>query len=77
MPSLREVRADQLLSIRELAQQAGVSPSTIYLIEIGRSIPRLSVVQRLATVLGVEPQAVDEFRQAIEAAKERKPRRSL
>jgi hypothetical protein len=35
MPTLRELRADCLLTIRELAQQAGVAPSSIFLIEAG------------------------------------------
>jgi transcriptional regulator with XRE-family HTH domain len=66
--SLRAVRAERLLTIRGLAQQAGVAPSTVYLIEAGRTVPRLSVVRRLATALGVAPPTVDEFRQAIAAA---------
>src|SRR5690242_5876794 len=41
MPSLREVRANNLFSIRELGRLAGVASSTIYLIESGRTIPRL------------------------------------
>ncbi len=68
MPSLSEVRTTRLFSIRDLARQAGVAPSTIYLIEAGRSMPSLGVVRRLATALDVEPAAVDEFRQAIERA---------
>jgi transcriptional regulator with XRE-family HTH domain len=75
MPTLRELRADRLLSIRELAQQAGVMPSSIYLIEAGRVTPRLSTVRRLATALGVDPEAVTEFRQALEAAMEPPPKR--
>jgi transcriptional regulator with XRE-family HTH domain len=71
MPTLRELRADRLLSIRELAQQAGVAPSSIYLIEAGRGTARLSTMRRLATALGVDPEAVAEFRQAIDAAIER------
>jgi len=70
MGSLREVRTARLLSIRALAQQAGVAPSTVYLIEAGRTIPRFTVIRRLAATLGVEPAAIDEFRQAIEAARE-------
>jgi transcriptional regulator with XRE-family HTH domain len=66
--SLRAVRADRLLSIRALAQQAGVAPSTVYLIETGRTVPRLSVVRRLAQALDVAPASVDEFQQAIRAA---------
>ncbi len=68
MASLREVRVARLLTIRDLAQQAGVASSTIYLIEAGRSTPHLSVVRRLATGLGIQAAAVDEFRHAIEQA---------
>jgi transcriptional regulator with XRE-family HTH domain len=70
MASLRAVRAARLLSIRALAQQAGVAPSTVYLIEAGRTTPRFPVIRRLAAALGVEPGAIDEFRRAIEAAQE-------
>ena len=76
MPTLRALRADRLLSIRELAQLAGVVPSSIYLIETGRVTPHASTVRRLATALGVDPETVDEFRQAIEAAKELPPSRA-
>ena len=55
-------------SIDDIIQQAGVAPSTVYLIEAGRTVPRLSVVRRLATALGVPPATVAEFRHAIEAA---------
>ena len=73
MPSLRELRAARLLSIRELAHRAQVAPSTIYLIEAGRTTPRPRVIRQLAAVLGVEPTAVDEFRQAIERAAQHRP----
>jgi DNA-binding XRE family transcriptional regulator len=70
MTSLREVRATRLLSIRELARQASVAPSTIYLIESGRSNPRLPIIRRIAGALQVEATQVDEFRRAIEMIKE-------
>jgi len=63
------VRAERLLTIRELADRAGTSPSTIFLIEAGRTTPRASVIRRLADALNVEPHAVEEFHQAIEVAK--------
>ena len=63
--SLREVRAERLLSIRELARKAGVSPSTIYMIEAGRSTPRPAVARRIAEALDVAPQGVAEFRRTI------------
>ena len=70
MPALREVRAARFLSIRELAQRAQVAPSTIYLIEAGRSTPRPRVIRQLASALGIEPVAVDEFQQAMERAQQ-------
>ena len=75
MPTLRALRADRLLSIRALAQQAGMAPSSIYNIETGRRAPHLTTIRRIASALGVDPETVEEFQQAIEAAKEPHPRR--
>jgi DNA-binding XRE family transcriptional regulator len=75
MASLRELRAERLLSIRELARRASVAPSTIFLIESGRTIPRQRVARQIAAILRVAPMEVDEFRRRIEVTKER-PRRS-
>jgi transcriptional regulator with XRE-family HTH domain len=69
MASLREVRAERLLTIRELAKLGSVAPSTIYLIESGRTIPRPVIVRRLAAALGVDPKEIDEFRRTIELSK--------
>ncbi|HZU07059.1 MAG TPA: helix-turn-helix transcriptional regulator [Chloroflexota bacterium] len=69
MVSLRQARVERLLSIRELAKQASVAPSTVYLIETGRSTPRLRVVRQLAAVLSRDPSEIDEFRRAIELSK--------
>ena len=69
---LRRVRAERLMSMRELAARAGVAPSTVYLIEAGRTTPRPQVIRRLALALLVEPDAISEFRRAIEAAKARR-----
>jgi transcriptional regulator with XRE-family HTH domain len=49
------------LSQRDLARKAGVTASTIYLIENGRTEPRLSIMRRLCDSLGVSPAEVDEF----------------
>jgi transcriptional regulator with XRE-family HTH domain len=68
--SLRDVRAERLLSIRELAQRAGVAPSTIFLLESGRTTPRRSIVLRLAAALGVRPQSISEFRRALRGRSE-------
>ena len=74
MASLRQTRVGRLLTIRELAEQAGVAPSTIYLLEAGRTRPSLRIIRQLAEALGVEPQEVDEFRQVIEAPGRRRKR---
>ncbi|MGE3268360.1 MAG: helix-turn-helix transcriptional regulator [Chloroflexota bacterium] len=64
---LRDIRNWRRLTMRGLAQHAGVAPSTIYMIEAGRSTPHLSVVRRIAEVLDVDAQAIIEFRLAIRA----------
>ena len=65
MASLRQIRVARLLTIRELAQRAGVAPSTVYLIEAGRSRPRLRVIRQLCAALAIAPEAVDEFRHVV------------
>ena len=69
---LREVRARQLLSIRSLAERAGVSTATIVRIEAGGSPPRFVTMRKIAAALGVEPGEIAEFAQAIQAAAEGK-----
>ena len=76
MPSLRELRAERLLIVRELARRASVAPSTIFLIESGRTIPRHRVARQRSEVLHVDPTEADELRRRIEATKARYPRRS-
>jgi len=73
MPSLRQVRRQRLLTMRELAALAGVASSTIYSIEAGRTKPLFRVIRQLAAALEVEPGMVDEFRRAMEAAEDREP----
>ena len=63
---LRHLRAEQLLSIRELARLADVAPSTVYLTEAGRTTPHASVMRRIAAALEVDAHVVAEFRRAIE-----------
>jgi transcriptional regulator with XRE-family HTH domain len=78
--SLRAARAQRLMTIRELAKRASVAPSTVYLIEAGRTIPHLRVVRQLAVALGVQPLEIDEFKRTIdvrgEALRPRQPRQS-
>lgn len=68
MPTLKEARAARLLTVRGLAERAGVAFSTVHLIETGRSVPRFGVIEKLSLALGVEPAEVEEFAAAIEAA---------
>ena len=65
--SLRDLRAERLLSIRELARLADVAPSTIYLTEAGRTTPHASVMRRIAAALEVDAHEIAEFRRAIAA----------
>jgi DNA-binding XRE family transcriptional regulator len=66
MATLRNLRRRQLLSQRDLAQKAGVTASTVYLIETGQTEPRLKVMRQLCEALNVHPMEVDEFRNVLE-----------
>ena len=59
---LRELRAERLMTVRELARAAGLAPATIYRIEAGHSMPHSASIRKIATVLGVTPDAVAELR---------------
>jgi transcriptional regulator with XRE-family HTH domain len=53
---LRKVRDKRLLSQRELAEKAGLSPTTILKLESGRvDEPHPRTVRKLAVALGVDP----------------------
>jgi transcriptional regulator with XRE-family HTH domain len=64
---LATLRRRKLLSQRDLARQAGVALSTIYLIEAGRT-ERVSfkVMRAVSAALGVVPDTIAEFRRALE-----------
>jgi len=56
---LRELRRDRALSMRELADMAGIAHNTIYRIESGHqkeALPR--TIRYLAAALGVEPKVL-------------------
>lgn len=69
MPTLREARIGELLSIRALAERAGVSPHTVFLVETGQRRPRFGTMRKLAGALGAEPVAIVEFQSVIEEAR--------
>jgi transcriptional regulator with XRE-family HTH domain len=70
MACLREARLQALLSMRQLARKAGVSPTTIYLLERGQHSPHLLTIYKVSRALGIEPAEIDEFRSAIEVHRE-------
>jgi transcriptional regulator with XRE-family HTH domain len=65
MPSLREWRAERLLSTKKLSALTGVSNKTILDIEHGKRIPTFRTIQRLSEALHVDPKEVTEFLNAI------------
>ena len=68
MITLREARVTRMLTIRGLAEAAKVSPATVHLAEVGQRMPHFGTMQRIASVLGMEPHEIVEFRAAMEAA---------
>ncbi len=67
MSTLREARLRALLSMRQLARKAGLSATTIYLLETHQRTPQLLTVHKLSQALGVvDPLEIDEFRAAYE-----------
>lgn len=68
---LREARAKKLLTAQELATKSGVSEVLIYKLEAGAWLPSLPTVRKLAGVLEVDPEEVEEFKAAIDKAAKR------
>lgn len=56
--ALRRAREEAGMTMRQLADAAGVSANTISLIEAGRSAPRADVLKALATALGTSMDAI-------------------
>ena len=52
---LKELRREQVLSLRELEERSGVSYNTIWRIEDGRQGAHPRTIRKLAEALGVEP----------------------
>jgi transcriptional regulator with XRE-family HTH domain len=55
------------MTIRELAEVAGVSTRTIVQVEAGQIVPRFATLKKIAAALDVEPREITEFAAAIEA----------
>jgi transcriptional regulator with XRE-family HTH domain len=65
MPSLREWRAERLLSTKKLSALTGVSNKTILDIEHQKRMPTFRTIQKLSDALNIEPKEVSEFAAAI------------
>ena len=52
---LQELRVEQALSLRTLAERSGVTYDTINKLELGRRPAHASTIRKLADALGVEP----------------------
>lgn len=61
MKTLREWRCNQLMSVRELASRAGVTPKTLTDIEYGRRKPTYETMRSICAALGVEASEISEF----------------
>jgi transcriptional regulator with XRE-family HTH domain len=52
---LKEARMRRLLTQEELAEKAGVSPSTVVNIERDQTVPHFRTIRKLAHALDVDP----------------------
>jgi DNA-binding XRE family transcriptional regulator len=64
---MREARMMRRLSIRELSRRSGISPSTIYRIEQGKTGPRPHVARAISAVFECSPWEITEFRDVMAA----------
>jgi DNA-binding Xre family transcriptional regulator len=66
MTPLVIIRKQRMLTVRDLAARAGVTPATVNYIEVGRTQePTMKVIRAICTALEVQPGQVDEFRRAL------------
>lgn len=56
LPGLRVAREAKFLTQQELAAQAGMNPSTISELEVGKRKARFRTIRQLAAVLAVTPE---------------------
>ncbi len=52
---LKDLRIEQALTQRELADKAGIGVNTLNRIELNETEPHMSTIRKLARALGVEP----------------------
>lgn len=58
---LKEARGRRLLSVRALAERAGVSPTTVHSIERGKSRASFRAIRDISAALEMDPLEIDEF----------------
>ncbi len=63
---MSEARKRRLLSVRRLADAAGVAPATVYHIEHGRTSPSFRAIKHLSAALDMDPLDIEEFATVIE-----------
>jgi len=56
LSKLKGVRERKMLTQRELASQANVSPTTVAQLETGKSEAQFRTIRKLAAALGVAPE---------------------
>ena len=54
-----------MFSIRELAEETGLSTKTIFDAEHGNTQPTMRTMRRICSALGVGPDEVEEFAEAL------------
>ena len=70
---LHEARARRLLSVRKLAEAAGVAPATVYHIEHGRTAPSFRAIRDISAALDMDPLDIEEFAAVIAGTGAGKP----
>lgn len=58
---LKEIRTARRLSQEQLSERVGITPKHVSFIEAGRGFPSLQVLDKMATVLGVELKQFFDF----------------
>ncbi len=69
METIKELRERKGWTQLQLANEVGVTPSTIYNWERGRFVPRVGQLRDLAKVLGVRMDEIDLLEEDAEAKK--------
>ena len=55
---LKQLRREQALSLRDLANRSGIAYDTINRLELGKQDAQPRTIRKLAEALGVEPKAL-------------------